>query len=234
VAAALATIAPHQAGQIGRVRIGTGATACIYLLPPLLRRLRERMPRLEIRVETGNTPDILKLLDENALDVALVTKPAPGRSFATRSVYEDELVAIFPSTAEVPTRAVAPADLAARPLVLYEPGGHARRVIDDWFTRGGHSPKPIMELGSVEAIKELVGAGLGCAVLPALALAGPGARKHVVARSLNPRLQRTLLLVLRRDKHLDRGLRAVVQALSGLSRPTTPSSPSRSRPAGGG
>ena len=103
VEAALDAIAeamlPHASGTAGRVRIGTGATACIYLLPPILRRLRERMPRLEIRVETGNTPDILKQLEENALDVALVTKPAPGRSFATRPAYDDELVAIFPSGA---------------------------------------------------------------------------------------------------------------------------------------
>jgi DNA-binding transcriptional LysR family regulator len=97
--------------------------------------------------------------------------------------------------------------------VLYEAGGHARRVVDDWFMRAGHSPKPVMELGSVEAIKKLVGAGMGCAVLPQLALAGR-AGDRLIARALTPRLHRRLALVLRRDKQLDRGLRAFVKALA--------------------
>jgi DNA-binding transcriptional LysR family regulator len=216
VAGAVDAIAPHRAGRLGRVRIGTGATACIYLLPPILRQLRARMPLLEITVRTGNTPDILKLLEENALDLALVTLPAPGRAFAVTQVYKDELVAALPLGDDVPERAISPTMFAERPLVLYEPGGHARRTVDSWFLRAGLSPKPVMELGSVEAIKELVGAGLGCAILPAIALSGGGAREHIVVRSLTPRLHRSLGLVLRRDKQLDTGLREVVGALEAL------------------
>jgi DNA-binding transcriptional LysR family regulator len=70
-----------------------------------------------------------------------------------------------------------------------------------------------MELGSVEAIKKLVGAGMGCAVLPQLALA-ERAGDRLIARALTPRLYRRLALVLRRDKQLDRGLRAFVKALA--------------------
>jgi DNA-binding transcriptional LysR family regulator len=49
-------IAPHASGVTGRVRIGTGATACIYILPPPLRALRHSLPGLDIVVSTGNTP----------------------------------------------------------------------------------------------------------------------------------------------------------------------------------
>jgi DNA-binding transcriptional LysR family regulator len=217
VSSALGAIAPHQAGRVGRVRIGTGATACTYLLPRVLRRLRARMPGLEIIVHTGNTPGVLSLLEENALDLALVTLPAKGRAFEVTKVYEDELVAVFPSEYDIPSRPITPALLAERPLVLYESGAHARRIIDNWFLRAGVSVKPIMELGNVEAIKELVGAGLGCAVLPSLALPRGGVRQSVETRTVSPQLRRTLGLVLRRDKHLDRGLREVVAALKALS-----------------
>src|SRR6266849_5281405 len=44
----------------GSVRVGTGATASIYLLPPILRRLRARYPDLELVIVTGNTPEIAK------------------------------------------------------------------------------------------------------------------------------------------------------------------------------
>jgi DNA-binding transcriptional LysR family regulator len=215
IAGALDAVAGHRDGGIGRLRLGTGATACIYLLPPVLRALRQKLPALEIVVSTGNTPDILASLDANAIDVALVTLPAPGRNFQAMWTRDDELVAVFPpGTGALPARITA-AFLVGQPLVLYEAGGHARRVIDEWFMRAGLAAKPIMELGSVEAIKKLVGAGMGCAVLPQLALADRAGDK-LLARTLTPRLRRKLALVLRRDKQLDRGLRAFVKTLAAL------------------
>ena len=215
VEAATAAMAAHSTGVAGRVRLGAGATACIYRLPRLLRRLRARHPELEIVVKTGNTTDILKALEENALDVALVTLPAPGRAFAVAPVLEDEFVAIFPASEE-PPREATPAALAARPIVLFEPGANTRRLVDQWFARGRAAARPSMELGSVEAIKELVAAGLGCSILPRMALSGAGRRQGLVVRSLSPRLYRELGVVLRRDKPLHAGLRAVVEALNGL------------------
>ena len=84
---------------------------------------------------------------------------------------EDEFVAIAsPDAAPLPRR-VTPAALAARPLVLYEPGAQTRRIVDQWCGHASLSFKPVMELGSVEAIKELVGAGLGFyGVLPRMAV----------------------------------------------------------------
>jgi DNA-binding transcriptional LysR family regulator len=217
VAAARERMAEHAGTAVGRVRLGTGATACIYFLPPLLRDLRDRFPRLEIEVRTGNTPEILAALDHNAVDVALVTLPAAGRAFQATPLLRDEIVAVFPAEHDAPEGAMSAATLARLPLVLYEPGGNSRRIIDDWFSRAGTAPKPVMELGNIEAIKELVGAGLGCGLLPRLALRNPASRP-LAARSLAPALHRQLGLVLRRDKVPDRGLREVVKALT-LSRP---------------
>ena len=81
VTGALNAAAYHRDGGTGRLRLGTGATACIYLLPPVLRALRQKFPSLEIVVSTGNTPDILQSLEDNAIDLALVTLPVPGRNF---------------------------------------------------------------------------------------------------------------------------------------------------------
>ena len=213
LAAATEAMAPHAKGAAGRVRLGTGATACIYLLPPLLRDLRRRFPALEIVVSTGNTPDMLRAIDENRIDVALVTLPAAGRMLDVRPVLDDEFVVVAPRGTTLP-REVTAAELAKLPLVQYEPGANTRRVVDDWALRAGRPLKAVMELGSVEAMKELVGAGLGCSVLPRMSLRG----KHepFVVRSLKPRLYRKLALVLRRDKPLTRGLRELVRAITAL------------------
>src|SRR5690606_12777855 len=59
----------HSAQVVGRVRLGTGATACTYLLPPLLADLRRRFPALEIVASTGNTADVLRGIEANTLDI---------------------------------------------------------------------------------------------------------------------------------------------------------------------
>ena len=218
VAGALEAMAYHSTGIVGRVRLGTGATACIYLLPPMLRNLRDKLPSLDITVITGKTPAILKSVEENSIDVGFVTLPAAGRNFQVTPVIEDELVVIFPRSGKSPSAVVTPAALAKLPVVLYDSGGNTRRVFDDWCLRAGLSLKPVMELGNVEAIKELVRAGLGCGVLPRMAVSGVDSRKRIVVRSLSPRLVRKLGVVLRRDKPLNRGLREVVKALVGLGK----------------
>jgi DNA-binding transcriptional LysR family regulator len=73
-----------------------------------------------------------------------------------------------------------------------------------------------MELGSVEAIKELVGAGLGYGILPAMAVSSARKRGELVVRSLAPRLSRSLALVLRRDRRRDPAVREVVGAMMTL------------------
>ena len=213
---AIEEVGRHASGTIGRVRIGTGATACIFLLPPILREQRRKFPSLQITVSTGNTADIVKAVDENSIDVALVTLPTSGRMLEIMPVLDDEFVVIAPVSMQLPQRLTALA-LAGLPILLFEPGGNTRRISDEWFRRSGIDLKPVMSLGSVEAIKELVSAGLGCAVLPSMAVRHEKHRRGLVVRSLTPKLHRTLAVVIRRDKPLHRGLREVVRALKQLA-----------------
>jgi DNA-binding transcriptional LysR family regulator len=213
---ALRTLARQSANVAGKVRLGTGATACIYLLPSVLRALKSRYPGIEIAVRTGNSGEILEGLAANELDVAVVTLPAVGRSFEVTVLLEDEMVAVFPADA-VAADKLTPAFFARQPVVLlYEPAGNSRRVIDQWFREGGELVKPGMELGNVEAIKKMVGAGLGASIIPRMAVSEADAGLKV--RSLSPRLQRRIGMVLRRDKVPDKALKAVIKALVGLAK----------------
>lgn len=220
VNAALEDVAQHGRSVTGRVRIGIGATACIHILPPILSDLRRRFPQLDLMVNTGNAPEILRAIEENSLDLGLVTLPPNsknlGRALDVTPLIDDDFVAIAPKAMKLPDP-VTPAALMAQPLVIPEPGGNTRSLIDGWFASAGLTPKPGMELDSVEAIKQLVGAGLGCSVLPGMALATPESRRGLEVRALKPKLTRQLALVLRRDKPLSRGLRETMAALRGLA-----------------
>ena len=215
VEAALAAVVPHSAGTTGRVRIGTGATACTYLLPPMLRQLRRQFPDADISVATGNTIDIVRAVDANELDLGFVTLPASGRSLEFTPVLKDEFVLLAPAQMPLPARITAAA-LAGHALVAFEPGGNTRRVVDAWFARSGVAPRLVMALGSVEAIKQMVAAGLGCAIVPSMAMRDERSRPALQVRSLSPRLHRRLGVVVRRDKRLHLALGAALQGLKSL------------------
>ncbi|MCW8087518.1 LysR family transcriptional regulator [Sabulicella glaciei] len=216
---ATAAVAAHRSGEAGKVRLGTGATACIYLLPPALAAVRKRMPGLQLSVAMGNTDDMVRQVEDGTLDVALVTLPVPRiRSLAVTRLLTDPMMAVVPKhEAARFSEPVGAADLAQLPLILFEAGANVRSLVEGWYGAEGRPAKPAMELGNVEAIKALVAGGLGCSILPGSAIAS--GMRGAVAFALRPALKRNLAIVLRKEKIVDRGLRTVLDALLELSKP---------------
>lgn len=211
-AAAVATARRHRGGIAGRVRIGAGATACIYILPDALRELTVNYRDLEIIVTTGNTDEIVRAVEDNALDLALVTMPVRGERLAVTALLDEPLVAVLPPASEAPAR-LGPGDFMSVPLILYERGGTTSRLIEAWFAGAGIAAKPVMELGSAEAIKRLVGVGLGRSILPEISVREAAASGELAVRPLAPALARTLGLVHRRDKPAEPYLEVTMAAI---------------------
>lgn len=217
--AAAAELAALRGARAGRVRIGTGATASIYLLPKLLRELRRRHPEIELAVITGNAADMVKAVIENAVDLAVATLPVRGRELSAAPFYCDRLVAIAPpDPAWRRRRRATPSELAAHPLILYERGGAIRDVMDGWFARGGAVPRVAMEVGNAEATKRLVGAGLGLSIISAVAVRDEVRAGALTAIELSPPLDRRIGIVRRRDKPLTAALATVIAALEAFAK----------------
>lgn len=199
----------------GRVTVGTGATASIYLLPALLRRLRARHPDLELVVVTGNAGEIASAVSRGELDVGVVTLPiAVGRGLLVSPFYVDRLVAIAPPDRRWRRRApMTAAELAREPVILYERGGTIRRVVDDWFRRGRATPRVAMELGNAEATKKLVGAGLGLSVVSEIAVKADARAGALNLIPLRPALHRRIGIVRRRERSPRPALLAFMTAL---------------------
>src|SRR5215510_2303559 len=222
--AAAASIHALRGVVAGRVRVGTGATASIYLLPPILRRLRVRYPAIELVIVTGNASDIAKAVAENALDVGVVTLPVRQRQLVVTPFFTDRLVAIAPpdwrwtgrrgrSRRRRGRRRLTPGSLAGAPLILDERGGTSRQVIEDWIRRGRVTPRVAMELGTAEAIKELVSAGLGPSITSWTSVRNAVRAGTLRAIALSPPLVRRLGVIRRRDKPESPPLRALLRAL---------------------
>ncbi|WP_017707381.1 LysR family transcriptional regulator substrate-binding protein, partial [Pseudomonas syringae] len=111
---------------------------------------------------------------------------------------------------------MTPEHLSELPLVVFEAGSSTRLLINEWFLQAGLRIKPVMELGSIEAIKEMVAAGLGYSIVPRMAVAAPHHRRGLHVQPLTPGLSRTLGIALRQDKPVNNALRQVLDALQHL------------------
>jgi DNA-binding transcriptional LysR family regulator len=196
---AVAAMGRFDPAPAGRLRVATAATACVALLPPVLRGLRERFPALEITVTTGSSPEIMRAVEEDRADVGVLSLPVSSGALAVVPLLEDEVVLLAPAAWDLPT-AVAPADLAGRAPMLFEPEGNTRGLIDRWFAAAGEPFHPETTIGSIEAIRELVALGVGGALVSRLALPPGGMPAGGRAHALLPRLRRTLVRVSRRDR----------------------------------
>lgn len=133
--------------------------------------------------------------------------------FSVRPLLSDEFVFVAPkNTPDIPP-IVSPKDLSDVPLILYATGEHTRQIVDRWLSKAGSELSPIMDLGSVEAIKGLVAAGQGCTILPRSGIGNDMAKSDIELRPLIPSLQRELAIVVRQDKPRHTGLRIMEAAL---------------------
>ncbi|MEZ4298499.1 MAG: LysR family transcriptional regulator [Polyangiaceae bacterium] len=143
-------VAEVEGIEAGEVRLGAGATACTYLLPPILARFRERYPRVRFLLRESTTPQVLDALSRGELDLGVVTHPA-GELWR-----KDELILV--ASPDLPR--AAPGTLPA-PFVTFGPGSTTRELLDRHFP----GAEVIMELGSIAAVKGNVRAGIGIALV---------------------------------------------------------------------
>jgi len=73
--------------------------------------------------------------------------------------------------------------------------------------------EPVMQSGSIEAIKRMVRVGLGYSIIPRMAVACAEDRQGLCVQSLTPVLQRQLAIVMRQDKVLSKGISEIIRLL---------------------
>src|SRR5688572_12526445 len=150
----------------GRLRIGASATACQYLLPEPLRELRESFPEYALSITPGDSPAVVERVLEGSIDLGLVVRPEQRTKLEFHDLFEDELgfvvAALHPwaRAGRVERR-----DLTAQRMVLYSRGSHTLRMVEKYLLRMNAPPRDAIELGSMEAIKELVKLGLGVSMM---------------------------------------------------------------------
>ena len=158
----------HRLSKWGqsRIRIGASSTACQYVLPAVLREFQKQFPRCAISIEPGDTPEAIESLRAHRIDLAVNLEPRRDDTLSFRPLFTDELLfVVSPQHAWARAGKVTRAEIAAENYILYGKTSYTFQMIEAYFRDEQISLRSMLDLGSMEAIKELVKLGLGVSIL---------------------------------------------------------------------
>ena len=158
----------------GTVTLGASTTVARYFVPRIFVRFHHYHPAAALKLVVGNTDSILDQLREHRIGLGLVEGLTRSPGLRLEPFMQDEIIPVC--AARIPDaklrrkiEAVKSArDLEGLPLIWRESGAGARAVVERVLHESGADLRKLdyrFELGSSEAIKTLVIAGLGIAFL---------------------------------------------------------------------
>lgn len=153
----------------GRLHIGASLTIGDYILPEILVAFRQQYPKVDIAMEVCNTEEVAGKVRDGTLNVGFIEGPfVSSDRLSGKPCGGDSLVVIAAGTAREQKPAAMLPELMRENWVMRESISGTRRVFEQFLQDHGHDPSAlqvVMELGSTQAIKEAVKAGLGISVL---------------------------------------------------------------------
>lgn len=154
--------------------VGASLTIGEYLLPSLLGRFKKQQPEIKVTLTIKNTPRVLEDLSNDVIDLALVEGLVENTDFIVDKFAEDELILVCPSDhAWKDRKEIQLEELGNERMIWRESISGTRLIVENMLREHGVLEKieSYMEIGSTQAIKSAVEAGLGISILPRLTVA---------------------------------------------------------------
>ena len=151
---------------VEQLRLGASEATCQFLLPKVLREFRKTFPNCVVSVEPGDTHDIENLLLSDKIDIGLTLEPARQTALKFTLLFSDELKFIV--SKDHPWAKAGRAnsmEIPTQQYILYDKHSYTHRLITDYLQSHSISIRELTDLGSTEAIKEMVKLNLGITIL---------------------------------------------------------------------
>jgi DNA-binding transcriptional LysR family regulator len=172
--------------RTGRLRMASFATAGASLLPLAVDAFRARHPEITLSVHQASPQESVARLREGTLDLAITVdlEPAPAEGVEVVHLFDDPVQLAIHRDHPLAAKAdIRLADLRDETWIDVPRKTSGGRVLSRACERAGFAPRVAYESDDYTAIQELVGAGVGLALLPDLALCPP--HELVVRRTLH-------------------------------------------------
>lgn len=189
----LQAILDPEGGSLG---LGFLHTAGVKLVPSLLNAFRKSYPLVKFQLVQDSGVNLLHQIRAGTIDLCIASLPPEWQGLGWAELLQEEIFLAVPPKHPFAGRAsLCLSDAANESFVSLKPGNGFRLLTDSLCRKAGFEPKVVFEGDEVVTVRGLVGAGLGVALLPALAwqdAVGPLPSHVHVAR---PQCRRTIDLI---------------------------------------
>jgi DNA-binding transcriptional LysR family regulator len=196
----------EMSGEVrGKILLGALPTIAPYFLPEIIRLFQEKYRGVELIFNEETTLQLLRGLEENELDLALISDSTPNPRIRIENLFSEELLLCLPAGhALVHQRVVVAADLQQEKFILMQEGHCLGAQAQRFCQTKGLRPQITCRSAQIATVLAMVQAGLGISLIPEMARQqGPDA--GVVYRSLDgTRPRRTLALAMSRQRKSSR------------------------------
>ena len=211
--AAKADMAALEAGDAGRIRVGTFQSVGARVVPTLLRRFSETHPDVEVVLrESQDEDELLELIERGDLDLTFWTLPVVGGPYESVELLRDPYVLVVPAGAPLTELKRPPTlkEIVLHPLIGFNQC-RAMAHVDLQLTAAGRTPNYVFRSDNNGTVQGLVGAGVGISVSPRLTVDEDDPSIAVI--DLRGRIEpRVIGLVWHSDRHRSRACGAFVES----------------------
>jgi LysR family transcriptional regulator, hydrogen peroxide-inducible genes activator len=182
--------------RAGRLVIASIPSVSACLLPPVIAAFRQQHPLVELSLLEGTSQRIAQWIEAGEAELGIVQLPAGSDDCTATPLLIETFTLLIPKTHRLAGKKhVQLADLSQEGFIAYK--GRARDTSLAACRSAGFEPRIVCESSELETIRSLVGAGLGIAILPALACRT--AYQHTLTLQLRPAIRRQVALLERCD-----------------------------------
>jgi DNA-binding transcriptional LysR family regulator len=162
------TIADIEGLRSGSLSLGTVHSLPAFLdLPTLIARFHALKPGIEVRLRQGDSASLLEQLQNGRLDLAFLPLLDPPEGIVTAVIACEEMVVATTANHPLAGRQTVPLqELLDYSFVDFEVGWGTRPLIDRAFAQAGIQRRTAFDVTDIETLIDLIGQGLGIALLP--------------------------------------------------------------------
>jgi DNA-binding transcriptional LysR family regulator len=215
--AARADMEALQAGDAGRLRVGTFQSVGVKVIPTLLRRFSQEHPQVEVVLQESASEDgLLELVERGELDLSFMTLPVDHATLEEVELLRDPYVLVVPAGSPLGELERTPTlkEIALHPLVSFS---KCRSIdaVETQLASSGRRPNVVFRSDNNGTVQGLVGAGVGLCIAPRLTV--EEGDESIVVIDLRGRIApRVIGLVWHRDRHRSAAAGAFVETAAAI------------------
>lgn len=173
-----------QGTLTGTLKIGASTIPGTYLLPVWVKKFRSLYPKVEVKIEIGDSKKVMEKLQNHQIDIGIIGLNHESKQIKSKRVASDSLVLIAPLGHPLIHSTKADfSQIKQYDFVMREEGSGTRKMMENFLSEKGFSVdelKTAISIGSTESVIAAVEAGLGISFISKIA-ALPAAKANRIA-----------------------------------------------------